>query len=182
MMRFFDFLVKSCDLYCTGRRSPLCAEIDAKAIKDLIKKHLMLHPLIPADINVFLTSDEIYHKSMSEIYQYCQQRNLVHLWAYLWMNWYSNSKKNWKLFAWSSYPRAMPIARLTMIVESHWRVLKHNYKYNYNRPQLDHLNHIIIGHLIPDMLNTWRLYNNNWSYPSWWKVFKTDWRKWMTDA
>src|SRR6185369_961970 len=78
----------------TGRRSLLCSEIDAKAIKDLIKKHLMLHPLIPADINIFLTSDEIYHKSTSEIYQYCQQRNLVHLWAYLWMNWYS--KKNWK--------------------------------------------------------------------------------------
>ena len=159
----------------TGRRSPLCSEIDAKAIKDLIKKHLMLHPLIPADINVFLTSDEIYHKSTSEIYQYCRQRNLVHLWAYLWMNWYN--KKNWKLFARSSYPRAMPIARTTMIVESHWRVLKHNYKYNYNRPRLDHLNHIIIGRLIPDMLNTWQLYNNNRSYPSWWKAFKTDWRE-----
>ena len=81
--------------------------------------------------------------------QYCRQRNLVHLWAYLWMNWYN--KKNWKLFARSSYQRAMPIARTTMIVESHWRVLKHNYKYNYNRPRLDHL---ITGRLIPDMLNT----------------------------
>ena len=27
------------------------------------------------------------------------------------------------------------------------------------------------------MLNTWQLYKNNRSYPSWWKVFKTDWRK-----
>jgi hypothetical protein len=159
----------------TGRRSPLCSEADAKAVMGLIKKHSILHPLIPVDINVFLTSDEIYHKSTSEIYQYCQQRNLVHLWAYLWINWYS--KKNWKLFARSSYPRAMPIARTTMIVESHWRVLKHNYKYNYNRPRLDHLNHIITARLVPDMLNTWQLYRNNRSYPSWWKAFKTDWRK-----
>ena len=91
------------------------------------------------------------------------------------MNWYN--KKNWRLFTRSSYPRAMPIARTTMIVESHWRVLKHNYKYHYNRPRLDHLNHIITGCLIPDMLNTWQLYKNNRSYPSWWKVFKTDLRK-----
>ena len=159
----------------TGRQNPLCSEADAKAVKDLIKKHSSLHPLIPVDINVFLTSDEIYYKSTNEIYQYCRQRNLVHLWAYLWMNWYS--KKNWKLFARSSYPHSMPIARMTMIIESHWRTLKHNYKYQYNRPRLDHLNHIITGRLVPDMLNKWQLYKNNRSYPSWWKAFKNDWKE-----
>jgi hypothetical protein len=80
------------------------------------------------------------------------------------------------LFARSSYPRAMPIARTTMIIESHWRVLKHNYKYNYNRPRLDHLNHIITSRLIPDMMSTWERYRKNRAFPSWWANFKNDWK------
>ena len=93
------------------------------------------------------------------MYQYCRQKDLAHLWAYLWTNWYG--KKNWNLFAQSSYLRAMPIARTTMIIESHWHVLKYNYKYNYNRPHLDYLNYIITDCLVPDMMNTWKRYGNN---------------------
>src|SRR5438270_2919701 len=32
-----------------------------------------------------------------------------------------------------------PLAQTTMFTESHWRVLKYNYKYNYNQPCLDQL-------------------------------------------
>src|SRR6185312_456368 len=78
--------------------------------------------------------------------------DLAHLWAYLWTNWYD--KKNWKLFARSSYPRATPIARTTMIIESHWRVLKYNYKHNYSKPRLDYLNYIITERLVSDTINT----------------------------
>ena len=109
------------------------------------------------------------------MYQYCRQKDLAHLWAYLWTNWYG--KKNWNLFARSSYLRAMPIARTTMIIESHWRVLKYNYKYNYNMPCLDHLNYIITDRLVPDMMNTWKRYGNNRAFPSWWSNFKSDWKK-----
>ena len=60
----------------------------------------------------------------------------------------------------------MPLARTTMITESHWRVLKYNYKYNYNRPRLDQLTQILAEQLIPDF-----------GFPAWWQNFKKSWNR-----
>ncbi|PKC71690.1 hypothetical protein RhiirA1_453220 [Rhizophagus irregularis] len=78
--------------------------------------HANMHPLIPVAKNTFWNSTQIYRYC---IYQFCRNYNLSRLWGYLWINWYN--KKDWKLFARSVYPPAMPIARTTMITESHWR-------------------------------------------------------------
>ncbi|PKC54566.1 hypothetical protein RhiirA1_331942, partial [Rhizophagus irregularis] len=56
--------------------------------------------------------------------------------------WYN--RKDWKLFAYSAYSSAMPLAQTTMIAESHWQVLKYNYKYNYNRPCFDRFTQILV--------------------------------------
>ena len=106
---------------------------------------------------------------------YCKEKDLVRLWAYLWTNWYN--KVDWTLFARASFPRAIPLARTTMLVESHWRVLKYNYKYNCNRPRLDRLTQILTKELIPDQISTWQKFNNNQEFPSWWGAFKSDWKK-----
>ena len=90
------------------------------------------------------------------------------------VNWYNI--KDWNLFARAAYPTAMPIARTMMITESHWRVLKYNYKYNINRPCLDHLTYILAKELVPDMQYTWRKYCYNCEFPSWWDAFKHDWK------
>ncbi|PKY52195.1 hypothetical protein RhiirA4_305380, partial [Rhizophagus irregularis] len=139
----------------------------------MIKRHANMHPLIPVAKNTFWDSTEIYQYCVKEAYEYCYSNNLTKLWGYLWINWYN--RKDWKLFARSAYSSAMPLARTTMITESHWRVLKYNYKYNYNRPRLDRLTQILAEQLVPDFNLKLIQYHTNRSFPSWWQAFKKDW-------
>lgn len=170
--RQFDFIDES--WIPDGQVNVLCAEKDIQDILKMIKKHSVLHPLIPINEGTFLTSDEIYQRSVREAYNYCKQKNFVCLWGYLWINWY---KKNcWHLFARASYSKALPLARTTMLVESHWRVLKYNYKHNSNRPRLDRLTQMLTKELIPDLVHNWEKYCSNRTFPSWWAAFKHDWK------
>jgi hypothetical protein len=153
--------------------SPLCPDEFVKELLNVIKKHANMHPLIPLSKDTFLNSTDIYRHCVEEMYRFCHSRNLARLWGYLWTNWYND--KDWKLFARSSYSAAMPLARTTMITESHWRVLKYNYKYNYNRPRLDQLTQILVEQLIPDFQSKLAQYNRNRKFPAWWQNFKKDW-------
>ena len=53
-------------------------------------------------------------------------------WAYLSVNWYRPGK--WQLWA-RSEALEVPILRTTMIVESHWRKVKHGRLHQFNRPR-----------------------------------------------
>jgi hypothetical protein len=153
--------------------SPLCPDEFVKEILSTVKKHANMHPLIPQSKDTFLSSRDIRRHCVEEMYRFCHSRSLVKMWGYLWTCWYN--EKDWKLFARSSCPAAMPLARTTMISESHWRVLKYNYKYNYNRPRLDQLTQILAKHLIPDFEFKLAQYNRNRGFPAWWQNFKDDW-------
>ena len=155
--------------------SPLCRDEFVKELLDTVKKHANMHPLIPQTKNTFLSSDNIHRHCVEEIYRFCHSRNLAKMWGYLWTCWYN--EKDWKLFARSSYSAAMPLARTTMITESHWRVLKYNYKYNYNRPRLDQLTQILAEQLIPDFESKLALYHRHRGFPAWWQNFKKDWNR-----
>jgi hypothetical protein len=168
----FDFIDAS--WIPEGCEGVICSGENIKEILNMVKRHALLHPLIPINKEIFLTSTEIYHQSVTEIYRYCREKDLVRLWGYLWTNWYN--KADWNLFARASFPRAIPLARTTMLVESHWRVLKYNYKYNCNRPRLDRLTQILTKELIPDQIRTWQKFNNNRAFPSWWVAFKSEWK------
>ncbi|RGB37108.1 hypothetical protein C1646_757270, partial [Rhizophagus diaphanus] len=100
----------------SGARS-LCPDDKIKKFIDIIKRHTTMHPLIPVAKNTFWNSAQIYQYCIQEIYQFCYNHNFSKLWNYLWINWYN--KKDWKLFARSAYSSAMPLARTTMITESH---------------------------------------------------------------
>jgi hypothetical protein len=169
--RLFNFIDPS--WISVGNVGSLCPEASTKELLTLIKKHANMHPLIPISKNTFLDSRNIYYRCVQEMYRFCRTQNLVGLWGYLWLNWYN--EKDWNLFARSSYSAAMPLARTTMIAESHWRVLKYNYKYNYNRPRLDQLTQILADKLIPDFKSKMVLYNRGRAFPAWWDNFKHDW-------
>ncbi|RGB22410.1 hypothetical protein C1646_776135 [Rhizophagus diaphanus] len=156
---------------CTGS---LCPDEKIKEIINIIKKHAVMHPLIPVAKNTFWNSAQIYQYCV-QVYQFCHDYNLSKLWGYLWVNWYN--KKDWKLFACSAYSSVIPLARTTMITESHWRVLKYNYKYNYNQPRLDHLTQILVEQLVPDSDIKLTQYYTNHCFSAWWQTFKRDWNK-----
>jgi hypothetical protein len=156
-------------------RSVFCPEDVTKELLAMIKRHANMHPLIPVAKDTFWTSAKIHQFCVQETYEFCNSRGLVKLWGYLWTSWYN--PKDWKLFARSAFPAAIPLARTTMITESHWRVLKYHYKYNYNRPRLDRLTQILAQDLVPDSEHKLIQINKNRGLPSWWKAFKREWDK-----
>ncbi|CAG8444437.1 16215_t:CDS:2, partial [Cetraspora pellucida] len=68
------------------QKGVICPEENIKEILKMIKIHASLHPLIPINKGLFLTSAEIYHQSVREAYEYCKNKNLVRLWGYLWFS------------------------------------------------------------------------------------------------
>jgi hypothetical protein len=95
----------------------LCSDNQIKNVVNMVKRHSIMHPLIPVRKNTFWNTTQIYEHCVREMYEYCYSNNFSKLWGYLWMNWYN--RKDWKLFARSAYLSAMPLARTTMITESH---------------------------------------------------------------
>jgi hypothetical protein len=110
-------------------------------IKGMIERHFNRHSLIPTSDGVFLESQKIWEECVSEIYSYCRQKNLDFAWAYLWNEWYSPSQ--WTLWA-RSTNNEISVLRTTMVIESHWRMIKRDHLYKFNRPRLDLLCFVIV--------------------------------------
>ncbi|CAG8816742.1 39312_t:CDS:2, partial [Gigaspora margarita] len=98
---------------------------------NLIKKHFNLHPKIPVNANgIFLTSAEIRENAVLEIYNFCVNNNFIILWPYLWSSWYKISR--WCF--WARLIRAtIPISKMNMMIEAHWKALKHCYFYQFKQ-------------------------------------------------
>jgi hypothetical protein len=95
----------------------------------------------------------MHYACSQEDYMYCRNNDLPDGWAYLWRNWYTYEK--WVLWARSTIFQ-VPSAKSTMLVESHWRVLKRNYLYHHNRPRLDLLTYIIMNNHCRDLIRTYQ--------------------------
>ena len=76
--------------------------------------------------------------------------NLLRLWACLFVNWYKFDQ--WILWARSANPREMPVLKTTVILESHWSNLKHQYLHNSNRAQIDLVIFILTSRVIPQAM------------------------------
>jgi len=117
------------------------------AILDMIVYHFHLHPMIPNDQNQYFTADEIWFISVREMYQFCVQKDLRNVWAYMWTNWYQ--KSTWRLWARSASSDKMGLYKTTMLVEAHWKVIKRDYLPRFFRPRLDLVVFIITHRLLP---------------------------------
>jgi len=115
----------------------ICPAQHQNDVLALVERHFNLHPLIPiGPEGLFLTSEEIWKKAVWEIYQFCHANGYAKLWNYLFFSWYTQNR--WNLWARSSNP-TIPFGKTNMLVESHWKVLKHDYLYRFNRPRLDYV-------------------------------------------
>ncbi|KAI8331750.1 hypothetical protein BC941DRAFT_360098, partial [Chlamydoabsidia padenii] len=74
-------------------------------------------------------------------------------WAYLFRNWYTQNK--WDQWA-RSNNQLVPNSKSTMLVEGHWRALKHSHLYHHNRPRLDLLCFIITDDYYTDLISSYR--------------------------
>lgn len=95
--------------------------------------HYNAHPLIPNwESHQQMSSDQIYIRSVEEMYQLVKELRLDAVWMYLWINWYC--PEEWRLWALAYNPGRIPFARTTMFVESHWRTVKRDFLWNHARP------------------------------------------------
>jgi hypothetical protein len=131
--------------------------------------------LLPKPDGSFITdANEIWKECVSEIFQFCKSHDLLRLWIYLWKEWYS--KEKWILWARSANENISHI-KTTMIVESHWRHIKHNHLYKFHKPQIDHLCYILIKKvLVQQLYRVQLLQQGRYSVP-WRKEFKKEWKK-----
>jgi hypothetical protein len=145
---------------------------------DLIRKHFNMHPKIPINAaGQFLTADEIRIIAVHEIYDFCTANKLVLLWTYLWSAWYKMTR--WVLWA-RSTRATIPLGKTNMLVEAHWRVVKHCYLYRFNRPRLDYLVWVICTRLLPDQVTRFDQMCLGRILPSWFDDFKNDWKQLTT--
>ena len=90
---------------------------------------------------------------------------------------YTPSK--WSLWARSSKSE-IPVLRSTMIVESHWRLIKHDFLYKFNKPRTDLLVWVLVDRLLPRYLIKYRKIANplqsHRAVSSWRSEFKRNWK------
>ncbi|KIK05393.1 hypothetical protein K443DRAFT_3879 [Laccaria amethystina LaAM-08-1] len=159
-----------------AKRRTFCPMIHRDTIINMMEKHYCAHPLIPGYAPP--SPEGIRHWAVRQMYNYCFKNELPEVWAYLWENWYR--KGRWELWARSTHPM-IPILKTTMILESHWRCIKHDFLHHFHMPRCDLLVWILVVKLAPTCyrkLN--RLLTETGRYrelPSWRKGFKREWRK-----
>ncbi|KAI8328729.1 hypothetical protein BC941DRAFT_519150 [Chlamydoabsidia padenii] len=115
-------------------------------IVEKMKDHYCRHPIFQEGHSNF--SQEEYHviagqlhrQSAQEMYIYCTNNDIPDVWGYLYTLWYRPDE--WRKWA-RSCTFLVRNGKSTMMMESHWKVLKRNHLYHYNRPRMDLLTYII---------------------------------------
>ena len=159
----------------TEMTGTICTNEIQNNVLDIVERHFHLHPLIPIDKNgTFSNADEIWHRSVKEIYEFCVNDSNPRLWNYLYFSWYTKSR--WELWARSCYPK-IPFGKPNMIIESHWKVLKHDYLYRFHRPPLDYVIYVLCEKLLPAQRLRFYQLSTGRIHPHWWENFKKEWKK-----
>ncbi|KAI1002825.1 hypothetical protein K3495_g5378 [Podosphaera aphanis] len=149
---------------------------EREIVLGMFSRHYNMHSLIPDQNGTYRSAKQIHLDCINELYAWCHSRNYFRLWAYLFVNWYA--PEQWKLWARSSCATGIPVLKTTMIVESHCRMVKHDYLHQYNRPRVDLVVSILTFLVIPqavDKMNAIRSKNHRKAVTAWRKTFKKNW-------
>ena len=98
-----------------------------------------------------MDADAIYRHCVYEMYQFCREHDLADAWVYLYKSWYRPAA--WRTWARSSVPDRIALSATTMLIEAHWKVLKCNHLYQFNRARLDLLVYVIIERYGRDLVH-----------------------------
>ncbi|CAK7272983.1 hypothetical protein SEPCBS119000_005411 [Sporothrix epigloea] len=74
----------------------------------------------------------------------------------------------------------IPVLKTTMIVESHWRSLKHDYLHRFNRPRIDLVTWVLTMDVFPaatTRMDAILRRDSRTGRASWRKPFKSEWKK-----
>ncbi|CAG8692304.1 3031_t:CDS:2, partial [Ambispora leptoticha] len=82
----------------------------------------------------------------------------------------------WSLWALSA-SQDISIIHTTMIIESHWCILKRDYLYKFNQPRINLVCYILVEKLLPMQLQWYQLLLQERILPFWRVDFKNEWQK-----
>lgn len=109
------------------------------------------------------------------MYDFYIKYDLRNIWAYMWMNWYQ--KDHWILWARAANSDELCLFKTTMLIESHWKVVKQDFLPKFFRPRLDLMVFIIINRLLPYHQQCQFQILQGKEKPLWKKEFKKEWKK-----
>ncbi|ESK85102.1 hypothetical protein Moror_3617 [Moniliophthora roreri MCA 2997] len=148
-----------------------------EGIVNMMENHLCAHPLIPGYSAP--SKDGIHAWAVKQMYQYCKEHDLHEAWAYLWGNWYRDGR--WEFWARSPCEREILRLKTTMLCESHWRRIKHDYLHHFHQPRVDLLIWILVKKLGPTyeqkLAQTVGNIGRYCDMASWRKPFKAKWKR-----
>ena len=151
---------------------------ERESVLAMFCRHFNAHPSIPDHNGTFRTPKIIHSESASELYFWCKARGYFRLWSYMFVNWYRPGQ--WELWARSANPAEILVLKTTMIVESHWRKIKHDFFHRFNRPRIDLVLWVLISRVMPSALNRLKAImarDYRKATPSWQKDFKKQWKE-----
>jgi hypothetical protein len=67
--------------------------------------------------------------------------------------------------------------KTTMVVESHWRHIKHDHLYKLHKPRVDHLCFIVVKKVVNQQLYQIQLLQQGRYFVPWRKDFKKEWKQ-----
>ena len=145
---------------------------------NMVCRHFNAHSSIPDQNGTFRTPETIHSESASELYSWCKARGCFRLWSYMIVNWYRPGQ--WELWARSANPAEIPVLKTTMIVESYWRKIRHDFLHRFNRPRIDLVLWVLVSRVIPSTsgrLKAIMARDYREATSSWRKDFKKQWKE-----
>ena len=143
----------------------------------MFSRHFNMHSMIPDQNGTFRSAEQIHFDCINELYAWCHARNYFRLWTYLFINWYAPDVG--KLWARSANPDSMPVLKTTMIIESHWRRIMHDYLHRFNRPRIDLVTSVLVSRVVPQALERMTAMlkkDHRIVIAAWRKAFKRHWK------
>jgi len=143
---------------------------DEGDLMQLISKHYNRHPSVCLNYDVRNARSD----AVSELDAWFSSRVAGPIKEYLLENWYcENMFRMWGRM----HPTKIPIAKTTVMVESHWSQLKQLYILPYNRPRWDFLIYILDVKVLPKFISDYGLLCSGSKKPSWWRHFVVEWNR-----
>ena len=136
---------------------------DEEKMMNLLTIHYNTHPLI----SEYATVSEVFSHAVDDIINFLDIPEQHSLKSYLLKNWYTPEK--FQMWERRNENGGIPFARTTMMVESHWSLLKRRYLLFHNRPRVDFVVYIMEKQLLPSFRNELFNLKNGGKKPTWWK-------------
>ncbi|KAF8166757.1 hypothetical protein K438DRAFT_1984040 [Mycena galopus ATCC 62051] len=129
-----DYMFEEGEISSRDPKYVFCPKQHRKGVLRLACKHFVCHLFFRNRNGKHSTGPEIWWQAVTDMYQFCKQRNL---------------RERWVLWARSADPIRLSQLRTSMTVKNLWERIKHTGLHNLTHPHLDQLVYLLIYQITP---------------------------------